>query len=121
MLYNTENVCKQGLLVVTATVKGFVKPWTILIDSGASGNYVRRSSLVGSQLYAETLQAQESDTLTVRLATGTRVTVPKVRVNLGIKFMEFDSIKRCLVLDLGARYDLILAMARLERHEPSID
>ena len=118
MLVNTENVCKPGLLVVSATVKGFEKPWTILIDSGASGNYARRSSLQGSQLYAEALQARGSDVITVRLATGVCVTVPKVTANLGVKFLDFDSVERCLVLDLDPRYDLILGMAWLERHEP---
>ena len=47
--------------------------------------------------------------------------MPKVPVNLGIKFMDFDSVERCLVLDLDSRYDLILGMAWLERHEPWID
>ncbi|GMF62317.1 unnamed protein product [Phytophthora fragariaefolia] len=60
-------------------------------------------------------------TVTVRLATGTHVTVPKVPVDLGVKFLDFDSVERCLVLDLDARYDLILGMAWLERHEPWID
>ena len=30
-------------------------------------------------------------------------------------------MERCLVLDLDTRYDLILGMAWLERHEPWID
>ena len=38
-----------------------------------------------------------------------------------MKFLDFDSIERCLVLDLDSRYDLILGMAWLERHEPRID
>ena len=42
-------------------------------------------------------------------------------MNLGIKFLDFDSIERCLVLDLNSRYDLILGIAWLERHEPWID
>ncbi|GMF55660.1 unnamed protein product [Phytophthora fragariaefolia] len=121
VLSNTERVCKPGLLVVQATVKGFDKPWTILVDSGASGNYARRSMMEGSQLYAEALKARNRDIVTVRLATGTRVTVPKVPVDLGVKFLDFDSVERCLVLDLDARYDLILGMAWLERHEPWID
>ena len=33
--------------------------------------------------------------------------MPKVPLNLGIKFLDFDSIERCLVLDLDSRYDLI--------------
>ena len=83
----------------------------MLIESGASGNYVRRSSLVGIQQYAEALHTHGMDTITVRLARGIQVTVPKVPVNLGIKFMDFDSVERCLVLDLDSRYDLILGMA----------
>ena len=104
-----------------ATVKGFEKPWSILIDSGASSNYVRRRSLEGNQQYAEALKAQDGDSITVRLATGARVTVPKVPLNLGLKFLDFNSVERCLVLDLDSRYDLILGMAWLERHEPWID
>ncbi|GMF26338.1 unnamed protein product [Phytophthora fragariaefolia] len=121
VLSNTERVCKPGLLVVQATVKGFEKPWIILVDSGASGNYARRSTMEGSQRYAEALKARNRDIVTVRLATGTRVTVPKVPVDLGVKFQDFDSVEHCLVLDLDARYDLILGMTWLERHEPWID
>ena len=118
---DTERGYKPGLLVAEAIVKGFEKQWSILIDSGASCNYARRRSLEGSQRYAKALKAHEGDSITVRLATGSRVTVPKVPLNLGVKFMDFDSIERCLVLDLDSRYDLILGMAWLERHEPWID
>ena len=114
----TKGEYKPGLLVVLATVKGFEKPWSILIDSGASSNYVRRRSLEGNQQYAEALKAQDGDSITVRLATGARVTVPKVPLNLGLKFLDFNSVERCLVLDLDSRYDHILGMAWLERHEP---
>ncbi|ETO60135.1 hypothetical protein F444_21631 [Phytophthora nicotianae P1976] len=116
-----KSVCKPGLLVVQANVKGFVKPWRVLIDSGASGNYARRSALEGSQLYAEALEVRTRDEISVRLATGILVTVSKVSADLNVKFLDFDSVERCLVLDLDSRYDLILGMARLERHEPWID
>ncbi|CAH0522642.1 unnamed protein product [Peronospora belbahrii] len=111
----------SGLLVVEGTIKGFDKPSLVVIDSGASGNYVRRSTVEGSQQYAEALVARKSDTFTVRLATGTRVTVPKVPMDLNVKFLDFNSMERCLVLNLDARYNLILGMAWLERHEPWID
>ncbi|GMF57304.1 unnamed protein product [Phytophthora fragariaefolia] len=75
----------------------------------------------GSQLYAEALKARDRGIVTVRLATGTRVTVPTVPVDLGVKFLDFDSVERCLVLDLDARYDIVLGMAWLKRHEPRID
>ena len=109
------------MLVAQATVKGFEKPWSILIVSGASCNYARRVSLKKNQHYVGALQAHESDVITVRLATGTRVTVPNFPLNLNIQFLDFDSTERCLVLDLDSRYDLILGMAWLERHEPWID
>ena len=102
-----ERGYKAGLLVAEAKVKGFEKPWSILIDSGASCNYARRRPHGGSQLYAEALTAHEGDYITVRLATGSRVTAPKAPLNLGIKFLDFDSIERCLVIDLDSRYDLI--------------
>ena len=57
----------------------------------------------------------------MRLATGSRVTVPEVPFNLGVKFLDFYSIERCLVLYLDSIYDLILGMVWLERHEPWID
>ena len=74
-----ERGYKAGLLVPEAKVKGFEKPWSILIDSEASFNYARRRSFEGSQLYAEALTAHECDSITVRLATGSRVTVLKFR------------------------------------------
>ena len=36
---------KSGLLVASAKVMGFEEPWSILIDSGKSGSYVRCRSL----------------------------------------------------------------------------
>ncbi|CAH0476940.1 unnamed protein product [Peronospora belbahrii] len=52
---------------------------------------------------------------------GTLVTVPKVLVDLNVKFLDFNRMKRCLVLDLDAKYDLILGMEWRGRHEPWID
>ena len=113
-----ERGYKVGLLVAETKVKGVEKPWSILIDSGASCHYARRLSLEGSQLYTEALTAHEGDSITVRLATGSRVTVPKVLLNLGTQFLDFDSIEHCLVLDLDSRYDLILGTSWLECYEP---
>ena len=89
-----ERGYKSGLLVAEAKVKGFEKSWSILIDSGASCNYARCRSLEGSQRYAEALTAHEGDSITVRLATGSRVTVPKVSLNSGIK-KRFDVKVAC--------------------------
>ena len=57
MPFNTGREYKPGLLVAEATVKGYDKPWSILIDSEASSNYVRRCSLERSPRYVEALEA----------------------------------------------------------------
>ena len=82
-----------------------------MIDSRASGNYVRRCFLKDNPRYGEALKAHKDYTITVCLATVTLATAPKVPVNMGVKFFSFDGIERCLVLDLDSRYDLILGMA----------
>ena len=55
------------------------------------------------------------------VSRGVRATVPKVPLNLGVKFLDFNSVERSLVLDMDSRYDLILRMAWLERYDPLID
>ena len=92
----TKREYKSGVLVTSATVKGFEEPWSILIESGASGNYVRRRSLKWSQQYVEALKAHKRDVITVRLAPEARVTVPKDPLNLGVKFLDFNSIDAAL-------------------------
>ncbi|KAL7679461.1 putative aspartic peptidase domain superfamily [Plasmopara halstedii] len=42
-------------------------------------------------------------------------------MDIGVKFNNFDSVKRCLAVNLDARYDLILGVTWLEHHEPWID
>ena len=49
------------------------------------------------------IKAHEGGSITVRLASGSRVTVPKVSLNWGVKFLDFNSIERCLVLGLDSR------------------
>ncbi|POM80046.1 Pol protein [Phytophthora palmivora] len=58
--------------------------------------------------------------VSVRLADGTVVNVPGVRMDLAVKFEGFDSTESFLVLDMD-KYDLILGMPWPEKHEPWID
>ncbi|POM72738.1 Gag protein [Phytophthora palmivora] len=58
--------------------------------------------------------------VSVRLADGTVVNVPGVRMDLAVKFEDFDSTESFLVLDMD-KYHLILGMLWLEKHEPWID
>ena len=50
----------------------------------------------GKSAIPRELKAHEGDLIAIRLATGSRVTVPKVPLNLGAKLLNFDSTKSCL-------------------------
>ncbi|POM77384.1 Gag protein [Phytophthora palmivora] len=57
--------------------------------------------------------------VSVRLADGRVVNVPGVRMDLTVKFEDLDSTESLFVPDMD-KYDLILGMPRLEKHEPWI-
>ncbi|KAL8024274.1 hypothetical protein Plhal710r2_c005g0023681 [Plasmopara halstedii] len=50
----------------------------------------------------------------------TCVRVPRVPVDLGIKFLDFDIVECCLAFDLDLCFDLILGMAWFEHRDPWI-
>ncbi|POM70784.1 Gag protein [Phytophthora palmivora] len=58
--------------------------------------------------------------VSVRLADGTVVNVPGVRMDLAVKFEDFYSTESFLVLDMD-KYALILGMRWLEKHETWVD
>ncbi|GMF45605.1 unnamed protein product [Phytophthora fragariaefolia] len=51
---------------------------------------------------------------------GSLAEVPRVLMDLSAKFEDFDSTERFIVLEMD-KYDLILGMPWLEKHEPEID
>ncbi|GMF40040.1 unnamed protein product [Phytophthora fragariaefolia] len=114
---------RSNLVVVTASVKGYPEPMTVLIDSGASFNFATKASVArNNALYASALEASKSNTtVSVRLATGSIVSTRKVTIPLNVKFGDFDSVEPFIVLDMDDRYDLILGMPWLAKHEPWID
>ena len=82
MLDNTESHYLSRLLVVEVTVNGFADSHTTVIASGSSSNYDRRRCLEGSQPYDEAMKAQDSETITIHLATETCVTFPELFIIL---------------------------------------
>ncbi|POM58624.1 Gag protein [Phytophthora palmivora] len=111
-----------GLLVVHAGVRGYGDPFRVLIDSGASTNFARLQTVArNGDKYADALRESEGKgQVSVRLADGTVVNVPGVRMDLAVKFENFDSTEAFLVLDMD-KYDLIRGMPWLEKHERWID
>ncbi|GMF15524.1 unnamed protein product [Phytophthora fragariaefolia] len=114
---------RSNLVVVTASVKGYPEPMTVLIDSGASFNFATKASVArNNALYASALEASKSNyNVSVRLATGSIVSTRKVTIPLNVKVDDFDSVEPFIVLDMDDRYDLILGMPWLAKHEPWID
>ncbi|POM59972.1 LOW QUALITY PROTEIN: hypothetical protein PHPALM_31221 [Phytophthora palmivora] len=111
-----------GLLVVHTSVQGYGDPFRVLVDPGASTNFARRQTVArNGDKYADVLRESKGrDQVSVRLADGTVVNVPGVRMDLAVKFEDFDSTESFLVLDMD-KYDLSLVMPWLEKHEPLID
>ncbi|KAL8003591.1 putative aspartic peptidase domain superfamily [Plasmopara halstedii] len=77
-----------GLLVVHGRVRGHDHPLRILIDSGASRNFARRQTVAGnSNKLADALRESKGNgTVSVRLADGKVITVPKIHMDLAIKW-----------------------------------
>ncbi|KAG3122912.1 hypothetical protein PI126_g23945 [Phytophthora idaei] len=86
-----------------------------LVDSGASNNFVRQQSL--PKLNFEDVDTPRS-VLEVRLATGATVRTEKrvVRVRFSYKHRVF--VENLIVLDLDDKFDLVLGMPWLARHDP---
>ncbi|GMF27161.1 unnamed protein product [Phytophthora fragariaefolia] len=116
-------VTRSNLVAVTVSVKGNPEPTTVLIHSGSSFNFVTKASVArNNTLYASALEASKSNTnVTVRLATGSIVSTRKFTIPLSVTFDDFNSVKPSIVLDMDDRYDLILGMPWLAKHEPWID
>ncbi|POM74539.1 Pol protein [Phytophthora palmivora] len=85
----------------------------------AQGRYPWNWTVSGNgDQYADSLRESEGrGQVLVRLADGTVVNVPGVRMDLAVKFVNFDSTEPFLVLDMD-KYDLFLGMPWLESTSP---
>ncbi|POM63376.1 Hypothetical protein PHPALM_21237 [Phytophthora palmivora] len=94
----------------------------ILIDSGASTNFARRQTVArNGDKYANALRESEGrGQVSVKVTDGTVINVSGVWMDLAVKFEDFDGTDSFLVLDMD-KYDLILGMPWLEKHDPWID
>ncbi|KAG2960117.1 hypothetical protein PC119_g26495 [Phytophthora cactorum] len=111
-----------GLLVLHARVRGYELPFRVLIDSGASKNFARRQTVASNsnKLTDALTESKGKGTVSVQLADGKVITVPRIHMDLAVKFEDFDSSEQFTVLEMD-KYDLILGIPWLEKHEPWID
>ncbi|GMF23822.1 unnamed protein product [Phytophthora fragariaefolia] len=105
LLFLSVATARSNLVVVSASVKAYPEPMTVLIDSGASFNFATKASVArNNALYASALEASKSNTnVSVRLATGSIVSTRKVTILLSVKFDDFNSIEPFIVLDMEDR------------------
>jgi len=115
---NAASTLSSKLLVFKVLYED--EPLRALLDSGASNNFIRRETLQRLGLINKVWNVKHSK-LSVRLANGASVESPKqvVRLRLTLDSFEFDI--DFVVFDLDERFDVILGMPWLTRHQPSID
>ena len=107
----------RELIVIKALANG--NPATILVDSGASRDFISRSFVRRHRL-----DLARGPSLKVRLADGSISTtcdvVPDCALTLGIE-SKFEDTTDLVVIELDKRFDIILGMPWLKRHNPRID
>ena len=116
------NKPQNEMLVFSSLVKGYEKEMSLLVDSGASQNFVSKAALLRSLPQWDRLTREgKRENMVVRLADGSTVRSEGVLVELPFKFCDFVCNETFVVLEMGAKYDLILGMPWLAKHQPWID
>ena len=90
-----------------------------LVDCGASNSFVRRQSLEDESFNFVEREIPPTK-MTVRLATGSSITVKKhvVGVHYTLEDEQYDD--DFIVLDLDDKFDVILGLPWLRRYEPRL-
>ncbi|KAF1327472.1 Pol protein, partial [Globisporangium splendens] len=102
--------------------RGYEKKMTVLVDCGASQNFVSKAALEQSlQAYERLVHSGKREKMIVRLADGSTVHTEGVQVELSFSFCDFVCKETFVVPAMGSRYDLILGMPWLAKHQPWID
>ncbi|GMF26797.1 unnamed protein product [Phytophthora fragariaefolia] len=117
-----EDHCVRSAQDHTPHVEGSEGPTPMEVSLAESARPQRTPRAGGRRFGSSALEASNSNTnVPVRLATGSIVSTRKVTIPLSVKFDDFNSIEPLIVLDMDDRYDLILGMPWLAKHEPLID
>ncbi|KAF0703967.1 hypothetical protein AaE_015171 [Aphanomyces astaci] len=106
---DTVILCQIGrqpsrMLSFPSRISGYDRLFRVLIDSDGA-----------------TRRASPHSVVRVKMADGKVVTSPKVPVALPTSVGDFVSTEQFYVIDLDDRWDLILGMRWLEKHQPWID
>src|ERR1700682_5833078 len=91
-------------------------PAYILVDSGATNNYISESFVEKHKLYTETI-AESTEAI---LANGTSINLSRFVPDLQIQVQEYKDNLDANILSLD-KYDMVLGMLWLNTYGPSID
>ncbi|KAF1331234.1 reverse transcriptase, partial [Globisporangium splendens] len=108
---------EPALIVHKVKVDGYSEPLRAPVDTGASNNFVRTQVMRRQGLDLPNSNKE----MTVRLANGSKVTMPKRVLRMAIECDDFRGEDEFIALDLDDKFDLILGMPWLRRYQPSID
>ena len=106
---------ESKLILIQVQVKGFATPFIALVDTGASNNFVRAEVVMKE---SPSIVEQHANRLVVRLADGSKVVIPKRTAKLTISFDDFQEEDHFVLLDMDEKFDIILGMPWLLRHQP---
>ena len=116
----TDSVGSKRLLTFHGKLSGSSNTVSVLLDSGASQNYLRKVTFdTLSGIVKRNLKRKGK--VQIRLATGLRVQMNRLEINLHLDLNGMKGNENFLVIDMDNDYDVILGMPWFEKHKPCVD
>ena len=116
---SSSGLPSSKLIFLELFVEGGSRPLRALVDTGASSNFIRVQAVHELSLFS--LVKSLDSSLLVRMANGTSITIQKQTIELTYTVNDYEGTDSFFLLNLDERFDVILGMAWLIRHDPVID
>ena len=111
---------KAHLIAFEMTLRGSTTPLRVLLDPGATDNFVSEDALKRFNIFNHSTVIPSHDII-VRLATGIRVRTKKRTIELTLSVGSFTQSDEFTVLKLDEQFDALLGICWCARYEPNID
>ncbi|KAE9034536.1 hypothetical protein PR001_g9690 [Phytophthora rubi] len=109
----------SGLIVLSLPVEGAKRPHRVLLDSGATSNFVRAESL--SVLSTDLSIREGPCDMIEKYADGKPRRTPRRSTTFAFEFDGLHSSEEFLVIELSGSFDCVFRIPWLARHQPDID
>src|ERR1700682_5246842 len=113
---NNTRTSKAGKQLITFMGLVDNQPACILIDTGATNNYISESFVKKHKLYTEPL----AKPVEAELANGLSLSVIRMVPSIPIRIQDYNDEINANVLALD-KYDMVLSMAWLDAYGPTVD